>query len=103
MSALACNPLAVVADKICAARMMGPSMDPAIGEGYLVYFDATKPVDGDLCLIQRFDDDGYVVGRLTLTRRDAYEIFQYNPPRLYEIPKSEVSAIHKVLGWYCKE
>ena len=79
---------------VFALYVVGDSMEPAMEHGYLIYVSPIGPSTGQFALFEMRGDDEterrVVVKRLLRTRPDHYEVKQYNPEKIYEIPRAMV-------------
>lgn len=80
---------------VYALYVVGTSMEPAYEEGSLIYVDPHRmPGIGNYVVVQ-FKDSA-VLKRLVGKDDNKLRLEQFNPPKTFEVDRSEVVAIHRV-------
>ncbi len=82
----------------------GDSMSPKIENGDTVLVNPHLPHrNGDTCVFRNHQDDGTVLAIVKTLRRftdDTWFVRQYNPPKDYQLKRSEWQVCHVTVGSY---
>jgi SOS-response transcriptional repressor LexA len=81
-----------------AMYVMNDSMEPKYEQGDMLYVHPTRVPRRMSHVVIAKTDGTALVKRLVRADPEAYVVRQYNPPREYEIPRQEVTALYLVLG-----
>jgi phage repressor protein C with HTH and peptisase S24 domain len=99
------RPPAIAAKRgVYALTILGTSMEPRFRAGELIYVDPdTPPKIGDDVVVQIRNGEDRVAGSVikTLIRRTADKLLleQYSPASTFELMRTRVVAIHRVIPW----
>lgn len=87
-----------------ALYVQGTSMEPRYFEGEIVYINPIQPPRiNDFVVIQftpRHDGDNTraIIKRLVGRTASVLKVEQYNPPKTYDVPRSDIKAVHRIIS-----
>jgi len=81
-----------------AVYMTGDSMEPRYLPSELLFINPARPITrGCFVVVQKTNDEA-LVKRFVSQCDSAITVEQYNPEERFKIPRSEVSAVHRIVG-----